>query len=253
MYLLAFGVFFLLGRVRAKSNPTISSPNMVADLLFFGVFGVVLGGRLGYFLFYGMDQLLEDPLLLLKIWEGGMSFHGGLCGVLVSIYIYAHSRKLSYLAVTDFVAPLVPIGLGFGRLGNFINTELPGRATDFALGVHFPCHAVSSHNMLCIGEWDTATRHVSSLYQACTEGIILFAVVWWFSGRTRDVGFVSGVFLVSVGTLRMITELFREPDAMLGYMLFETVTMGQLLSVPVILGGIALLLRSSRHVLRLEH
>ena len=252
MYLLAFAVFFLLGRVRAKSNPTFTSTNMVGDLLFFGVFGVVLGGRLGYFLFYGTDQLLEDPLTLLKIWEGGMSFHGGLCGVLVSTYLYARSRKLSYMAVNDFVAPLVPIGLGLGRIGNFINTELPGRVTDFTWGVHFPCHAVDSLNLLCIGEWETATRHVSSLYQAFAEGVILFAIVWWFSSKSREVGFVSGVFLVSAGTLRLITEFFREPDAILGFMLFETVTMGQLLSVPVILVGAALLLRPSRRVLRLE-
>lgn len=252
MYMIAFGVFFLLGRIRVKSNPTITNTAMLADLLFYGVFGVVLGGRVGYFLFYGSDQLLEDPLLLLKIWEGGMSFHGGLCGVLVTTFIYARSRKLDYLAVTDFVAPLVPIGLGIGRIGNFMNTELPGRVTEFALGVHFPCHAVSSHNMLCIGEWEAATRHISSLYQACTEGVILFVVVWWFSSRPRQVGFVSGVFLISAGILRLFTEMFREPDAMLGYLLFDTVTMGQILSIPVILGGIALLLQQSRRVFGLE-
>lgn len=248
MYLIAFGVFFLLGRIRVKSSPTITNTVMLSDLLFYGVFGVVLGGRVGYFLFYGLDQLVEDPLLLFRIWEGGMSFHGGLCGVLVSTYVWARNRKLSFLAVTDFVAPLVPIGLGIGRLGNFINTELPGRVTEFALGVHFPCHAVIYHNVLCIGEWEPATRHVSSLYQALTEGVILFAVVWWFSSRPRRVGFVSGVFLIAAGILRLLTEIFREPDVTLGYLLFDTVTMGQFLSIPLIVGGIALLLQRSRRM-----
>ena len=252
MYLVAFGVFYLLGRIRVKSNPTITNTVMLSDLLFYGVFGVVLGGRVGYFVFYGPDQLLEDPLLLLRIWEGGMSFHGGLCGVLVSTYVWARKRKLGYIAVTDFVAPLVPIGLGIGRIGNFINTELPGRVTEFALGVHFPCHAVIYHNMLCIGEWESATRHVSSLYQAVTEGVILFAVVWWFSSRPRRVGFVSGVFLISAGILRLLTEMFREPDVTLGYLLFDTVTMGQFLSIPLILGGMALLLQRSRRMFGLE-
>lgn len=248
MYLIAFGVFFLLGRVRVKSSTTITNTVMLSDLLFYGVFGVVLGGRVGYFLFYGLDQLVVDPLLLFRIWEGGMSFHGGLCGVLVNTYVWARNRKLSYLAVTDFVAPLVPIGLGIGRIGNFINTELPGRVTEFALGVHFPCHAVIYHNMLCIGEWEPATRHLSSLYQALTEGVILFAVVWWFSSRARPVGFVSGVFLITAGILRLFTEMFREPDATLGYLLFDAVTMGQFLSIPLILGGMALLLQRSRRI-----
>ena len=252
MYLFAFVAFYILGRVRSGPETVITEPSMVSDLLFYGGIGVILGGRLGYCLFYGLDRLLEQPIWLFQIWEGGMSFHGGLIGVLVATLLWARLREIPFLAVTDFVAPLVPIGLGLGRIGNFINTELPGRVTDFVLGVHFPCSAVRDHNFLCVDQWEPVMRHMSSLYQAVAEGVILFVIVWVFSKQPRRMGLVSGVFLITAGFLRLVTEMFRQPDPEIGFILFETVTMGQLLSLPVILGGTLLLQTQTRRLLSLD-
>ena len=252
MYLFAMVVFYLLGRLRAKSDAVINTPGKVTDMLFGGMIGVIVGGRVGFFVFYGSDAFFADPLSIFRIWEGGMSFHGGLIGVLTATYIWARSQKLGYLQVTDFVAPLVPIGLGLGRIANFINTELPGRITDISLGVHFPCHAIRPYNPLCIGEYEEATRHLSSVYQAFAEGVVLFLVVWLFASRKREIGQISGVFLITAGILRATTEMFRSPDPDLGYILFDTLTMGQLLSIPVILGGIVLLLPQTRNRLGLR-
>ena len=221
-------------------------------------------------LFYGLDQFLRDPLWLLRIWEGGMSFHGGLLGALAAMAVFARRRvaqegdgsqgtqtlpqRRSFLEVTDFVAPLVPLGIGLGRVGNFINAELPGRVTESALGVHFPCASVQGLSIACYGEFETATRHVSSLYQAAGEGLLLFAVVWWFSARARSLaasgarswwvtpGRVSGCFLVASGIIRFATEFFREPDAGIGFIVADWLTMGQLLSLPTAALGALLLL-----------
>ncbi|MYB37522.1 MAG: prolipoprotein diacylglyceryl transferase [Gammaproteobacteria bacterium] len=267
MYVLAFGVMYLLGRRRAGAGWSVQE---VSDLVFYGVAGIVLGGRLGFVLFYGLDQFLRDPLWLLRIWEGGMSFHGGLLGALAAMAVFARRRAAqqddgsqgtqtlpqhrSFLEVTDFVAPLVPLGIGLGRLGNFINAELPGRVTESALGVHFPCASVQGLSIACYGEFETATRHVSSLYQAVGEGLLLFAVVWWFSARARSLaasgagswwvtpGRVSGCFLVASGIIRFATEFFREPDAGIGYIVAGWLTMGQLLSLPTAALGTLLLL-----------
>jgi len=269
MYVLAFGVMYLLGRRRAAPG-TGWSVQDVSDLVFYGVAGIVLGGRVGFVLFYGLDQFLRDPLWLLRIWEGGMSFHGGLLGALAAMAVFARRRvaqedngsqgtqtlprRRSFLEVADFVAPLVPLGIGLGRLGNFINAELPGRVTESALGVHFPCASVHGLSIACYGQFETATRHVSSLYQAVGEGLLLFAVVWWFSARVRALaahsdgswwvvpGRVSGCFLVASGIIRFATEFFREPDAGIGFIVADWLTMGQLLSLPTAALGALLLL-----------
>ena len=268
MYVFAFGVMYLLGRRRAGAG-TGWTVQDVSDLIFVGVAGIVLGGRIGFVLFYGLDQFLRDPLWLLRIWEGGMSFHGGLLGALAAMATFARRRvapadggqatqgpppRRSFLEVADFVAPLVPLGIGLGRLGNFINAELPGRVTESALGLHFPCASVQGLSIACYGEFETATRHVSSLYQAAGEGLLLFAVVWWFSARVRALaasgnaswwvipGRVSGCFLVASGIIRFATEFFREPDAGIGFIAFGWLTMGQFLSLPTAALGALLLL-----------
>ena len=181
-----YGVMYVLAFVACHVLATRRGPAAgfgrqdVADLVFYGVLGVIVGGRVGFVLFYGFDQFLADPLWLVRIWEGGMSFHGGLIGVCGALWLFAARRGRTLFDVTDFVAPLVPVGLGLGRLGNFINTELPGRVTDAAVGVHFPCSAVGELTLTCFGPYETVTRHASSLYQALTEGVVLFVLVWLF-------------------------------------------------------------------------
>lgn len=254
MYLAGFAAFLLLGRWRVHRLRAIRggeaggwSSSQVWDFLFYGVAGAVVGGRLGYVLFYGLEKFLRDPLWLLRLWEGGMSFHGGLLGVVVAAGLYARKTGRGLLAVADFVAPLAPLGLGFGRLGNFINAELPGRLTESALGVHFPCASVIGLSVTCYGEYDAATRHVSSLYQAGAEGLVLFAALWWFVAKERAVGKPSGLFLLGYGILRFGTEFFREPDTNIGFLAFGWLTMGQLLCLPmVVFGGCLLALPAFR-------
>lgn len=236
-----------LGTKRARASGW--SSREVSDIVFYGAIGAVLGGRIGYVLFYGFEQLLRDPLFVVRIWDGGMSFHGGLLGTAAALWWFGRQTQRSVLQVSDFVAPLVPIGLGLGRLGNFANTELPGRATDFALGVIYPCsaQAIRSINQLCTGTWETFARHPSPLYQAFADGLVLFVVVWFVSRRPRRLGLVSGVFLIGYGVLRFITEFFREPDSHMHFELFDWLTMGQRLSIPMVIVGILLVFwRSSK-------
>ncbi|MFW6093054.1 MAG: prolipoprotein diacylglyceryl transferase [Pseudomonadota bacterium] len=245
-YLLAFALCWWLGRVRAGRPGSGWSGHEVADLVFYGAVGGVLGGRIGYTLFYGFEQVLRDPTFILRIWEGGMSFHGGLIGAVLGVWLFGRHTGRSFLQVTDFAAPLVPLGLGLGRLGNFANTELPGRMTDSVFGIIYPCsaEAIRQINPLCVGQWESFARHPSPLYQAFAEGLVLFVLVWWYSSRPRALGAVSGLFLVGYGTLRFVTEFFRVPDAHLGFVALDWLTMGQLLSVPMVLFGVFLLLRN---------
>lgn len=239
-YLAAFAMCWWLGNVRAARPGSGWDAQAVSDVVFYGAVGAVLGGRFGYVFFYGFDQFLRDPLWLVRIWDGGMSFHGGLIGALLALAWFGRRTGRTFFQVSDFVAPLVPLGLGFGRLGNFANTELPGRATDSVFGLIYPCSAdaIRAINPFCTGEWESFARHPSPLYQAFTEGLVLFALVWWVSSRPRPTGLVSGVFLAGYGGLRFLTEFFRQPDNHLGFVAFDWLTMGQLLSLPMIIVGI---------------
>ena len=234
MYLVAFAAFYLLGRWRVQHTHWGTSTGLrasdVEDLLFFGVLGVVIGGRLGYVLFFKPGHYLQHPLEALAVWQGGMAFHGGLLGVLVACALFARRRGLPFLRLMDFVAPLVPLGLAAGRLGNFVNGELWGRPADLPWAMVFPQSGTAD------------PRHPSQLYQFAGEGLLLFALLWWFSSRARPDGRVSGMFLVGYGVLRSLAEFAREPDAFLG-LLAGGLTMGQLLSLPMIAGGLWLLLR----------
>lgn len=236
MYLLAFLAFYLLGRWRVShthyGRSTGFTPADVEDLLFWGVAGVVLGGRLGYVLFYKPAYYLSHPLQILAVWEGGMAFHGGLLGVLVACALFARRKGLTFLQLMDFVAPLVPTGLAFGRLGNFINGELWGRASDWPWAMVFPQSGTAF------------ARHPSQLYQFAGEGLLLFVALWLYSAKPRAVGRVSGVFLLGYGMLRFLAEFAREPDAFLG-LLAAGLTMGQILSVPMMIVGAWLLVRSA--------
>ncbi|TVP57725.1 MAG: prolipoprotein diacylglyceryl transferase [Halomonadaceae bacterium] len=228
-YVVAFLGGWWLGRLRARRPGSPLSEQQLGDLLFYVALGVILGGRFGFVIFYHFDRFLQDPLWLLRIWEGGMAFHGGLIGVLVAMLLYARSLGLRFFQVADFVAPLVPLGLGMGRLGNFINGELWGRPTEVAWGMVFP------------NAPDALARHPSQLYQFALEGVILFTLLWWFSSKPRPMMAVSGLFLVGYGLTRVVVEFFREPDAHLGFVAMEWLTMGQLLSVPMILAGAGLM------------
>ena len=233
MYLLAFVIVLTLGRYRIRTQPRLGWTNRdLDDMLFLGVLGAVLGGRLGYVLLYKFSEYLYDPVRILFLWEGGMSFHGGFLGVLVAMLWFARSHRKSWLEVTDFIAPLIPLGLGAGRIGNFINAELWGRPANVPWAMVFP-------------NVDNLPRHPSQLYEFVLEGLVLFALLWWFSRRWRPVGAVSGVFLIGYGTLRFLVEFTRDPDGFLG-LLALGLSMGQWLSVPMALAGIALLVWSNR-------
>ncbi len=245
MYLLGFAAFWLLGRYRAARPNSGWTAQMVEDVLFYGVWGVILGGRLGYMLFYNFSQMREDPFSFFRVWEGGMSFHGGLIGVLIALWLFARRRGLGFFQVTDFVAPLVPLGLFAGRIGNFINGELWGKLTDLPWGMHLPCDRFPQTCLATEGQWSPPV-HPSQLYEAGLEGLALFCILWFFARRPRPVGAVSGLFLLLYGCFRFALEFIRLPDAHLGYLFLGWVTMGQLLSLPMILAGIFLLLLAYR-------
>ena len=252
-YLAGFAFAWWLGRVRARRPDAAITPQQMDDLLFYAALGVILGGRIGYTFFYGFEGWLADPLRLLRVWEGGMSFHGGFIGVLVAMWWYGRRTGKGFFLLTDFIAPLVPLGLLAGRIGNFINGELWGApgAVPWAMQVACEGRAVLCFDKLGLppGTVMTPPLHPTQLYQALLEGLLLFALLWLFSARPRPVMAVSGLFLLGYGVFRFAVEFLRMPDAHLGYLAFGWVTMGQLLSAPMILFGLLLLglaYRSSR-------
>ena len=231
MYLLAFASAWLIAMHRAKAPTAAVNRSQVENLITYGAFGVILGGRVGYVIFYNFEQWLRDPLWLFRVWEGGMSFHGGLIGVILAMLIYSYRINRPFIAVTDFVAPIVPLGLGFGRLGNFIGQELWGRVSDVPWAMVFP-KAMDPEGI---------ARHPSQLYQAFLEGLVLFIIVFWFSAKPRPRGAVSGIFLIGYSIFRFAVEFVREPDQGIGFDLLGWMTRGQLLCIPMFLLGLGLL------------
>jgi len=234
-YLAAFVVAWALARSRARRADSPVTPAQVEDVIFYSALGVVLGGRLGYVLFYNFDKFLQEPLWLFRIWEGGMSFHGGALGVIGAMFWYAHRQKIPFGRLWDFVAPLVPLGLFLGRLANFANQELWGRPTDLPWGMVFP----RTDPLMLV-------RHPSQLYEAFLEGIVLFAIVWGFSSKPRPTFAVGGVFLFFYGLFRFLVEFVREPDEQIGFAAFGWMSRGQELSLPMILIGAALVIYAYR-------
>lgn len=238
MYLAAFLQFWWLGRYRIRTHPQLSKAGWTVtqldDLLFYGMLGVIVGGRLGQVFFYEPGHYLAHPLEILAVWKGGMSFHGGFLGVLAAMWLYARKTGRAWFDIMDFVAPLVPLGLATGRIGNFINGELWGRVADPSLpwAMVFP-------------QVDTLPRHPSQLYQAGMEGIALFALLWWFSASARPKSAVSGVFLAGYGVFRFTAEYFRNPDDGI-FGLSQTVSMGQWLSLPMVVAGVAMIVIAYR-------
>lgn len=249
MYLLAFLFFWALGSWLANNRKWWGwSSQEVGDFLFYGMLGVVLGGRLGYVFFYSFQNLLDDPLFLFRITDGGMSFHGGLLGALVAMWWFGRRTGRSFWKVSDFVAPLVPVGLGLGRVGNFIGGELWGRSSDAPWAMIF-ANSIQAGGWQSVeleaawksGALDHLARHPSQLYQALGEGLALFILLAVYSMRPRPTAAVSGLFLVGYGCFRFMAEFFREPDDHIGFIIGEWLTMGMLLSLPMVLAGIVIM------------
>jgi len=240
MYLVGFSAAWWLGRYRADRDPKWT-PEQVGDLIFYGALGVILGGRLGYILFYDLAAYIQSPLNIFKIWLGGMSFHGGLLGVITALWLYGRRLGKGFFEVTDFVAPLVPIGLGAGRIGNFINGELWGRVSELPWAMVFSDPRAGG-----------LPRHPSQLYEALLEGLLLFVIVWVFSRKPRPLMAVSGMFLLFYGLFRFFVEFTRMPDAQLGLIAFDWMSMGQLLSLPMIALGVLFLGRAYSYNKRSE-
>jgi phosphatidylglycerol:prolipoprotein diacylglycerol transferase len=231
LYLAGFTAGYLLGVARAARPDSGWDTEEVADILFYIAIGVILGGRLGYVIFYNPAYYLDNPLEIPQLWTGGMSFHGGLLGVIAAMAWYGRKTRRRFFEVADFIAPLTPLGLLAGRIGNFINQELWGRPTDLPWGMVFPATDPSG-----------VPRHPSMLYEACLEGILLFAILWLYSRRPRATGNVAGLFLICYGVFRFLVEFVRQPDPQVGYLALNWVTMGQVLSIPMIVFGILVFL-----------
>lgn len=227
MYLFSFASAWALAQWRAKHYQLDWTSEQIGDLIFYGALGVIIGGRLGYMLFYNTQHLISQPWTLFKLWEGGMSFHGGLLGVILALWLFTRKFHKSFLEVTDFVAPIVPLGLAAGRLGNFINGELWGRVTDVPWAMIFP-------------NSDGLPRHPSQLYEFGLEGLTLFIFIWWYASKPRPLGCVSAMFLIGYALCRIAAECFRQPDIQLGFIAFQWLTMGQLLSIPMLILGLYL-------------
>ncbi|MFY7698325.1 MAG: prolipoprotein diacylglyceryl transferase [Legionella sp.] len=227
MYLLGFWGAWSLGKWRVKHYQLEWTHEQISDLIFFSAIGVIIGGRLGYMILYNSWQWIDKPLTLFKVWEGGMAFHGGLLGVIIALLLYSYKIQKSFWTIADFAVPLVPLGLGAGRIGNFINGELWGRPTNLSWGMIFP-------------QIDYQPRHPSQLYEFSLEGVILFIVIWWYAAKPKPTGCVAAFFLIGYSLCRLIAECFREPDAQIGYIAFNWLTMGQLLSLPMLIFGLTL-------------
>ena len=234
MYVFGFLGVYLYGSYRINRYSRLSdagwTKELISDLIFYGALGAVIGGRLGYVLFYKPSEYLSNPTEILMINQGGMSFHGGLLGVIVAMAWFAKVKKFNLYQVGDFVAPLAPIGLFFGRMGNFINQELWGKPTDLPWGMVF-------------SNADSEPRHPSMLYEAALEGIVLLLLISWVARKPRPLGLLAGLFLVGYAISRMLVELVRVPDDHLDYLLFDWVTMGHLLSIPMLIFGLYLMIR----------
>lgn len=231
MYLIGFAGAWLGGIYQAKKAYSPFKPNQIADAVFYGAIGVILGGRLGYVLFYNLNYYVHNPLSIWQIWQGGMSFHGGMLGVLFAAWLFARKNRCHLFDVCDFFAPMVPIGLAAGRIGNFINGELWGRVTDSPIAMVFPKAGV-------------LPRYPSQLIEALTEGMLLFIILWLYAGKARPRFAVSGIFAMGYGIFRFVSEFFRQPDPQLGFILFGWMSQGQLLSIPMILIGAILLINA---------
>ena len=230
MYLVGIGGAWWLASRRLQRFDPSWSKDTLSDLVFWVAMGIILGGRLGYVLFYDLAAYIDNPALVLRIWEGGMSFHGGFIGVMLAVWLFGRKHNKSFFQLMDFIAPLVPIGLGAGRIGNFINAELWGKATNVSWAMVFPTDP------------EQLARHPSQLYHFALEGGALFVILWLYSRKPRPTMAVSGMFALCYGIFRFIVEFVRVPDAQLGYLAFDWLTMGQVLCIPMIIGGIGLIM-----------
>jgi len=232
-YLVGFSTAWALGRYRAGRPDSGWNKEEVDDWLFYVGLGVILGGRIGFILFYNLDVYLNDPILILKIWQGGMSFHGGLLGVMAGLWFFSRKYNKGYLQTLDFSAPLAPLALGAGRIGNFINGELWGAPSNLPWAMVFPK-----------APGDNILRHPTPLYEAMLEGLVLFVIIWWFSSRPRPTMAVAGLFAIGYAVFRTSVEFVRLPDSQLGYLAFGWVTMGMVLSLPVLIVGVFMMYRA---------
>lgn len=228
MYLVGFAMAWSLAYYRSKKSKGVWNAELISDLIFYAAIGVVLGGRIGYMLFYDFSSFIAQPWIIFRIWDGGMSFHGGLIGVLISFWLFGRHHKKSFWEISDFAAPLVPLGLAAGRIGNFINGELVGRVTTVPWGMLFP-------------NAGPLPRHPSQIYEFLLEGILLFIILWFYSAKPKPRMAVSALFLLCYGCFRFCLEFFRQPDSQLGFIAFGWMSQGQLLSIPMIIIGAGLL------------
>jgi len=229
MYLVGFATLYVLGLQRAKRPWSTIKPEAIEDLVTYGALGAILGGRLGYILFYKFTDFIHDPIMLIRIWEGGMAFHGGMLGVFIAMWIYGKKINCKMMQLIDLIAPLAPIGLGAGRIGNFINSELWGRVSDVPWAMIFP-------------NGGPLPRHPSQLYEAILEGLILFLIMQYYDRKPRPIMAPTGLAVLCYGCFRFFVEFYRMPDAHLGYLAFDWLTMGQVLSAPmIVIGGVMLI------------
>ncbi|MCX7123587.1 MAG: prolipoprotein diacylglyceryl transferase [Gammaproteobacteria bacterium] len=235
MYLFGLMLAWCLARYRMKTQPwfPIKKTDTLSDLLFYAAMGVILGGRIGYMLFYAFPDFIHQPWIIFEVWDGGMSFHGGLIGVCLALFFFARKEKIAYFLLMDNIAPLVPIGLALGRLGNFINGELWGRVTNSPIGMIFPTGG-------------PLPRYPSQLFELSLEGLLLFILLWTISLKKRRPALISAIFLIGYASARFFVEFFREPDPQLGYLAFGWLTMGQVLCIPMFLLGFFLLFWKTR-------